>query len=327
MVKPKQLAPNIFFHQPIVPHLGWGRTAFAGCALAVRKLLKQIRPDIVHGQGTERDCAISAVHSGFPNVLTIHGNMQRIFQMRLLGANSYYRLASTLESHALARTAGVFCNSMHTRSLVENRTSKTWLVPNPLRPAFLEAAASAPRINPVPVFLVIGVVTRLKRPLDILETMGTLHQAGHRFLIRFIGSHSTDNPYGARFQELLDQAAGQGYAEYLGVLDEASLIHTMDEADALIHFPEEEAFGLVVAEALARGLKIFASHVGGIPDITGNVPSAETHSTFEELAGGIDAWLTSGAPHPPVPGSSLRDLYHPDAVARKHLNIYKEILS
>jgi hypothetical protein len=29
----------------------------------------------VHGQGTKRDCAISALLSGFPNVVTIRGNM------------------------------------------------------------------------------------------------------------------------------------------------------------------------------------------------------------------------------------------------------------
>lgn len=327
MVTPKQLASNIHFHQPIVPHLGWGRTAFAGCALAVRKLLKQVRPDIVHGQGTERDCAISAVYSGLPNVITIHGNMQRIYKMRLLGANSYYWLASTLETHALARTAGVFCNSIHTRSLVENRTRKTWLVPNPLRPAFLDRPAAGTHGNPLPVFLVVGVVTRLKRSLEILQSMRALHEAGHRFLIRFIGSHSPENPYGARFQEVLDQAAAGGFAEYLGTLDEDSLIRTMDEADALIHFPEEEAFGLVVAEALARGLKVFASHVGGIPDITGNVQSAETHGSIGALTDSIEVWLRGGAPRPPEARQLLRPLYHPDAVARRHLDIYREILS
>ncbi len=57
MNAPEKLAPNVWFHQPIVPYIGWGRTAFAGCALAVRKLLKDLKPDIVHGQGTERDCA------------------------------------------------------------------------------------------------------------------------------------------------------------------------------------------------------------------------------------------------------------------------------
>src|SRR5437868_4415040 len=50
MVAPPQLAPNIFFHQPLLPSWGMGRSLFLGSILAVRKLIKEIRPDIVHGQ-------------------------------------------------------------------------------------------------------------------------------------------------------------------------------------------------------------------------------------------------------------------------------------
>src|SRR5208283_5757684 len=58
---PEKLADNIFFHTLLVPKIGWLRTFYQGCIRAVRKKLKEIRPDIVHGQGTECDCAISAV--------------------------------------------------------------------------------------------------------------------------------------------------------------------------------------------------------------------------------------------------------------------------
>ena len=57
----------------------------AGCARCIRvasarcgKSCSEIRPDIVHGQGTERDSALGAIFSGFPNVLTIHGNMRAV---------------------------------------------------------------------------------------------------------------------------------------------------------------------------------------------------------------------------------------------------------
>ena len=81
MTSPSRLAPNIFFHSLHVPKIGWMRTAYQGCVRAVRRKLKAIRPDIVHGQGTELDCALDAVFSGFPNVLTIHGNMRLIAEV------------------------------------------------------------------------------------------------------------------------------------------------------------------------------------------------------------------------------------------------------
>ena len=323
---PTKIAPNIWFHQPIVPRIGWGRTAFAGCALAARKVLRAIQPDVVHGQGTERDCAISAVYSGFPNVLTIHGNMQRIYRMGLMDARSYYWLASRLETHALGRTAGVLCNSKHTQSLVEGRAKKTWLVANPLRPAFLDTPTTNVPREKLPVFLVVGAASRLKRPLEILETMGTLYEAGHRFKLRYIGGHSKSHSYGARFQGLLDEHAHLGYAEHAGAMDEVDLIRAMDGADALIHFPLEEAFGLVVAEALARGLKVFAAQVGGIPDILVGADGAEMFTDFNSLRRGIEDWMEAGCPRPSGNLSLMGLRYSPKVVGEKHLQIYREIL-
>jgi hypothetical protein len=125
---PSKLAPNIFFHGLHVPKIGWMRTGYQGCIRAVRKKLRAIQPDIVHGQGTERDCALNAVFSGWPNVVTIHGNMAelaRLFQARV---GSFQWLAARLENFALKRTAGVFCNSAYTEQLVKGRTPRTWHV-------------------------------------------------------------------------------------------------------------------------------------------------------------------------------------------------------
>src|SRR5581483_7289029 len=74
MQSPAKIAPNIFFHSLYVPNRGWLTTGYQGTIRATRRRLQQLRPDIVHGQGTERDCALSAICSGFPNVVTIHGN-------------------------------------------------------------------------------------------------------------------------------------------------------------------------------------------------------------------------------------------------------------
>ena len=57
---PEKIGPNIFYHTEIVPKWGWMRGGYLGCIRSVRRQLQKIRPDIVHGQGTERFCAISA---------------------------------------------------------------------------------------------------------------------------------------------------------------------------------------------------------------------------------------------------------------------------
>ena len=102
MVSPEKLAPNIFFHSLYVPKLGWLRTAYQGCIRAVRKKLRELRPNIVHGQGTERDCAISAVFSGFPNVLTIHGNLRLIAKVTQARRFSFPWLGGIIITRAAA---------------------------------------------------------------------------------------------------------------------------------------------------------------------------------------------------------------------------------
>src|SRR5882724_2245321 len=78
MDSPEKLADNIWFHSLHVPKIGWLRTAYQGCIRAIRKKLREVSPDLVHSHGTERDCGLSAIFSGLPNVLTVHGNMRLI---------------------------------------------------------------------------------------------------------------------------------------------------------------------------------------------------------------------------------------------------------
>src|SRR6516162_1337517 len=72
---PEKLAKNVWFHPLLVPKIGWLRTGYQGCIRAVRRKLREIRPDIVQGDGTERECAISSVFSGYPNLVAMQGNM------------------------------------------------------------------------------------------------------------------------------------------------------------------------------------------------------------------------------------------------------------
>ena len=47
---PEKIADNIWFHSLHVPKMGWMRTLYQGCVRATKKKLKEIQPDIVHGQ-------------------------------------------------------------------------------------------------------------------------------------------------------------------------------------------------------------------------------------------------------------------------------------
>lgn len=324
MKSPERLAPNIYYHPVLVPKIGWMTTAYQGCIRAIRTKLNEIKPDIVHGQGTERDCAMTAVHSGYSNVLTIHGNMAEIQRLGYHGHKLYGRLASLLESYALRRTAGVFCNSLYTRGIVAPRAKETWLVPNPLRGLFFDTAARVSGRSEIPHLLNVGLISPRKRQLEVLREMGALHRSGFKLRIVFAGQLSEATEYGKAFANELRNA--EAYAQYAGFLNTSQLIELMDQVHGFIHFPGEEAFGLVVAEAMARGLRFFGSNVGGIADISHGIDGAELCADFAELNSAVGRWLSAGAPLPESAANQIAARYHPRVIAQRHLEIYREVL-
>ena len=325
---PEKIADNIWYHNLHVPKAGWLRTLYLGCIRATRQKIAEIKPDLVHGHGTERDCAISAVLSGFPNVVTVHGNMAELARLSRARFGSYGWLTARLENFTLARTAGVLCNSAYTEALARPRARRVWRMPHALRPAFMDPP---PEAGPRPCALLItGVITERKRQLELLDLAEALHRQGLKFEFRFIGfTYAANADYVAAFHERIKPMAAAGYARYLGAPTDAELVGHFDAVAGLLHFPTEEAFGNVVVEALARDLKFFGAGVGGIPDIARGAPGAELFAKddWAGLTAAIARWIQQGHPRPAGAARLMRERYHPETIAQRHLEIYREVLT
>jgi glycosyltransferase involved in cell wall biosynthesis len=180
--------------------------------------------------------------------------------------------------------------------------------------------------NPVPVILNIGVVDPRKRQREILAAARRLHERGQKFELNFIGG-VPDTEYGNSFSREIATAAA--FARHRGLLGTSQLVPALDNADALVHFPMEEAFGLVVAEALARNLKLFGAATGGVVDIASGVEGAELFAAddFSGLENAIGNWINAGGQRLENASARMRSRYHPEAIARRHLEIYREVLA
>jgi glycosyltransferase involved in cell wall biosynthesis len=328
MASPAKLASNIWFHSLLVPKLGWLRTAYQGCIRAVRAKLRDLRPQIVHGQGTERDCAMCAVFSGLPNVVTIHGNMAELARLFKARVGSFGWLAAHLENYALRRAGGVLCNSAYTETLVRPRSRRTWRVPNPLREQFFVRPLPPPA-GQKPLMLNVGVISPRKRQLEILDLAGQLRAKGVELEFNFIGKTIPGDPYSAIFLKRVHEVEHLGYVRYLGCQSVDGLIDSFDRATSLLHFPTEEAFGLVVAEGLARNVKFFGANIGGISDIASDAPGAELFGVddWTELKAGIVRWLDNGSPKPEDASALMRSRYSPRVIAERHISIYRKLLN
>jgi glycosyltransferase involved in cell wall biosynthesis len=232
-----------------------------------------------------------------------------------------------LENITVPRSSGVFCNSAYTEALVRSRNPRTWRVPNAVRlPFFAPIPDRFP--NERPRLINVGVIGARKRQVELLKLGKRLHEQGHRFVMEFIGKLDSTEPYGREFAEAIGPASKQGYAVYSGTKDVQALIKTLDQSDGCIHFPSEEAFGLIVPEALSRNLKFFGAREGGITDIAEAVEGAELFGP-EDWAGleaGLVRWLQAGAPRPHQAAPAMALRYHPSVVAKRHLEIYREVL-
>lgn len=325
---PAQIGPNLFYHSLVVPPWGWLRGGYLGCVQAVRRRLRDLRPDVVHGQGTERYCGLAATWSGFPNVLTIHGNMRAVARVNRARPGSFLWLAARIESFTLPRSGGILCNSAYTESLVRPVARKAWRVPNAIRDEFF-TPVHATRSKERPVLLCVGIVQERKRQLALVDWALNLRKSGREFELRFLGAVPPKEPYAVEFLRRASSPACIGWVTHHATRDTCVVVREMDRAGALIHFPTEEAFGLVVAEGLARNIKFFGARVGGVSDIADDVDGAELIAAddWQGLASAVDHWFSSGLPQPAGAAVSIRRRFHPEVIAHQHLEIYREVLA
>jgi glycosyltransferase involved in cell wall biosynthesis len=329
---PEKLADNIYYHALHVPNLGWMKTGYQGCIRAVRRELRGIQPDIVHGQGTERDCAVCAVFSGFPSIVTLHGVMASVHSATGAQPFSYYSLAKILEVTALKRCSGVICISNQVEKFAARYAARRWTVPNALRPVFLEPSDQMHPASPTPILVNIGTISPYKRQTELLYLLENLAQS-FTFKVKFVGKidHSTD--YGRSFTEALSRAQKRcANFQHVETATAGELRRILDSSDCMVHYSLEESFGLVMAEALARNLKLFCFDVGAARSFSHLTNTCEVFPLGDKagFAARLRKWLGS-YPEEPFrkisPPHQIVQEFSPETVARKHLRAYKELLT
>lgn len=322
---PVRLGNNVWFHLAITGKWGAGKSLFIGCVRQVRKLLREIQPDIVHGQGTERDCSMDAVFSGFPNVLTIHGNM-RVHAKRPEHAGLlYYKIVAMLETLCLRRTSGVVAISTYTEDLVRNDAKRIWLLPNAVDARFYNVEPIPPA---VPRILIVGTLNERKNPVGFVEACADLLREG-RVTLAFAGNECSGDPYYDRLAALAKDLPG---IELLGFLGRDELAAEMGGSTLLALPTFEDNCPMVVLEAMAAGIPVVASRVGGVPDLVNHEvdgllfdPSSprDVNQCVRRMLDDPAMRAKMGA----AGRTKAQNEYHPKVIAGRHLEIYREVIA
>jgi len=100
----------------------------------------------------------------------------------------------------------------------------------------------------------------LKRTDDVVRIFARVRESTDARLV-LVG----DGPEYGRTRELVDTLGLADAVRYVGVVDEVAPL--LKAADVLLLPSETESFGLVALEAMASGVPVVASDVGGLPEV------------------------------------------------------------
>jgi glycosyltransferase involved in cell wall biosynthesis len=326
VISPAKLAENVWYHGLHVPKAGWLRTGYQGCIRAARRKLRELGADIVHGQGTERDCAISAVYSGLPNVLTIHGNMRLVAKVNRARPFTFLWLAARLERLTIPRSAGVVCITRYTQEAVASLARATWIVPNAVDAAFFS-------VTPAPVtpklLLCVGNISVRKNQNHFIRALDAIAKPDPRQLqVLFLGAAPDGDDYVREFFELLES---RPWCRFGGLVGRAELRRHFAQASALALPSLEDNCPMVILEAMAAGVPSAASRVGGVPEL---IDHGRTGFLFdphkpESMADAVRCLIGNSEETRRVAAAARQEAlarFHPERIAEQHIAIYREVL-
>jgi glycosyltransferase involved in cell wall biosynthesis len=87
-----------------------------------------------------------------------------------------------------------------------------------------------------------------------------------------VGSRDLDPSYAAQLAVLAEELGIGGRMWFAGTRTRKGLAASYAAADVVVLATRVESYGMVVTEALARGLPVIATSVGGVPEAVGQLP-------------------------------------------------------
>jgi glycosyltransferase involved in cell wall biosynthesis len=172
-------------------------------------------------------------------------------------------------------------------------------------------------------FLCVAAVHPGKGHELLLEALAEL--GDRAWTLTCVGSLDVDPPYVTALQTQVYARSWERRVTFTGPLLGGSLAAAYDMADLLVLPSRSESYGMVVVEALAHGVPVVATAVGGVPEALGRAPVGALPGMLvppddaSALTGALRAWLDD-------PGLRER-LAHATAGRRPTLRRWAETVS
>jgi glycosyltransferase involved in cell wall biosynthesis len=181
-------------------------------------------------------------------------------------------------------------------------------------------------LNATQTGLCVGAICHRKNQNNFIRALDPL-AAAKKFKIIFLGQ-TGDDAYSREFFELLKT---RPWCEYAGFAGRTQLKDFFRTAGFAVLPTLEDNCPMVVLEAMAAGVPVLASKVGGVPDLftdglTGLFCDPQNPESFRV---GISRLLDDNELSGRLAQAAKQDArarFHPMVIAKKHLAIYREVL-
>jgi glycosyltransferase involved in cell wall biosynthesis len=228
-------------------------------------LLRELKPDLVHFQGL----TFLAAGCEQPSILTIHGIAERdaIWDYRRgLLRRPKQLLMKLTEGHGRRRARNVILISDYVRKFlpVRNRMRKSWLIENPVADSFFDVD----RQSEPGRILCCCRVRPLKNVLGMIKAFTPIAENFPDAQLRIAGAAEA-----AYLEDCKRQAETDGIqskVSFLGNISIEDVLLELSKANCLVVPSFQENAPLSISEAMAAGVPVVASNVGGIPRMVGD---------------------------------------------------------
>jgi glycosyltransferase involved in cell wall biosynthesis len=247
------------FHFLAIPSAWYARPHVIPNVVHARAELKKLQPDLIHCQDNMALAMGAMSVQNTKKLFTVHGI--KSVESRVWQGPEYWshQMDAMLERWARQHFNEVITISPYVDRFLPAHVRKHH-VPNPVRKLFFEQPQSGSNGHHV---LVVGVLTRLKRPLDVLQAFAILKRQDADARLTLVGE-AEDTEYHREMRHFVERQHLSD-VEFAGRRSPAEIAVLMRQASVLVLASVQENSPMVIAEAMASGLPVLASRVGGVP--------------------------------------------------------------
>ncbi|MDQ3671866.1 MAG: glycosyltransferase family 4 protein [Actinomycetota bacterium] len=291
--------------------------------------LADLRPEIVHAQDAQQYGFVCLrARSRVPVVVSIHGIVR---EERRYVARRTARLRTSIAGVAMerycVRRARYLVAPTHyaERVFAGEIRGRIWEIPNPIADRFfaLEPAPEPGRI------LFTGALIPRKRLLDLVEAMPAVLRAAPQARLRVTGGVS-DEAYGDAVRSRVRELGLEEVVTFLGGVTFGELLDEYRRAWVLALPSGEETSPMVIAEAMAVGMPVVATRVGGVASLVGEGVTGDLVDVGDVDA--LAACLTRVIGDPDLRAAfgaagrgRAEERFRVEAVARRFAEMYEQI--